>query len=66
MPSQRTVPRTKVHSDDRRQLQVRLDPETRARLEAEATRRRVSKTFMIEEMVRECLPRWEKQKLGAA
>jgi hypothetical protein len=58
-----TMARPTKYDEDRTQVQIRLTDSIRARLEKEAVRRRVSKTFLIEQMVIEQLPKWEKQKI---
>ena len=58
--------RPRQYTEDRTQVQIRLTDSIRSRLEKEAVRRRVSKTFLIEQMVIEQLPKWEKQKISAA
>jgi len=56
--------RPKQYHEERSQVQIRLTDTVRARLEKEAVRRRVSKTYLIEQMVSEQLPKWEKQKIS--
>lgn len=58
--------RPKTYSHERRQIQIRLTDPIRERLEKESRRRRVSKTFLIETMVEEQLPKWERQKISAS
>jgi hypothetical protein len=50
--------------DTRGQIQVRLPSALIQRLEEEADRRRVSKTFLVEQMILNALPRWEEQDLA--
>ena len=49
----------------RGQIQVRLPQELIDRLDVEAERRRVSKTFLVEQMINTSLPRWEEQSITA-
>jgi predicted transcriptional regulator len=52
-------------AEARPQVQVRLPQPMMDRLDAEAERRRVSKTYLVEQMVGEQLPKWEKQKIAS-
>jgi predicted transcriptional regulator len=49
----------------RGQIQVRLSQDLIDRLDVEADRRRVSKTFLVEQMIATSLPRWEEQDIIA-
>ncbi len=49
----------------RGQIQTRLPFDLIERLEVEAVRRRVSKTYLVEQMIADALPQWEEQALGA-
>ena len=57
--------RPRTYTEERSQIQIRLPDSLRERVEQESLRRRVSKTFIIEQLVLEGLPRWEKQKISA-
>jgi predicted HicB family RNase H-like nuclease len=50
--------------DGRGQIQTRLPHDLIERLEIEAVRRRVSKTFLVEQMIADALPAWEDQPLA--
>jgi predicted HicB family RNase H-like nuclease len=50
--------------DGRGQIQVRLPQDLIDRLDVEAERRRVSKTFLVEQMIATSLPRWEEQEIA--
>lgn len=50
---------------DRGQIQVRLPQDLIERLDIEADRRRVSKTFLVEQMIAAALPNWEAQEISA-
>ena len=52
-------------NSDRGQIQVRLPQDLIDRLDVEAERRRVSKTFLVEQMIATSLPRWEEQSIAA-
>ena len=52
-------------TDDRSQIQVRLPQDLIDRLDVEAVRRRVSKTYVVEQMIASALPRWEENEIGA-
>lgn len=58
------MPRPKVYKNDRVQLQIRLTPVIRKRLEREAGRRMVSKNFLAEKAIEDALVRWEKEDVG--
>ena len=59
------TPPTPVRVNDRGQIQVRLPQDLIDRLDVEAERRRVSKTFLVEQMIASSLPRWEEQSIAA-
>lgn len=48
----------------RGQIQVRLPQDLIDRLDVEADRRRVSKTFLVEQMIATSLPKWEEQDIA--
>ena len=54
-----------VRLNSRGQIQVRLPQDLIDRLDVEAERRRVSKTFLVEQMIATSLPRWEEQDIAA-
>jgi predicted HicB family RNase H-like nuclease len=47
----------------RGQIQVRLPQDLIDQLDVEADRRRVSKTFLVEQMLSSALPRWQEQEI---
>jgi hypothetical protein len=49
------------YNDARVQMQVRLPPKLRNRLQKEAARRAVSKTLLVERAIQESLDRWEQE-----
>jgi hypothetical protein len=55
---------TPVRGSDRGQIQVRLPQDLIDRLDVEAERRRVSKTFLVEQMISSSLQRWEEQDIS--
>lgn len=57
------MPRPLRYDDPRPQVQFRLPADLMDRLDAEADRRRISKTLLLEKLVTEALPRMEKQKI---
>jgi predicted transcriptional regulator len=57
------MPRSKVYPDKRIQTQIRLPPALYKRLDKEARRRGVSRTYLIERAIDASLPGWEKEKL---
>jgi len=50
--------------EERRQIQIRLPEDVRERLDDEANRRRVSKNYLIEQMIVDQLPAWEAQDIS--
>jgi hypothetical protein len=58
--------RPRKYDEERKQFQTRFPLSLAERLEREADRRHISKTLVIEQLVAEGLPRWEKQKISAA
>lgn len=57
-------PAPKANGADRGQIQVRLPQDLISRLDHEADRRRVSKTFLVEQMIATALPNWEAQDIA--
>lgn len=57
------MPRQKIYDGERIQIQVRLPEELGDRLDAEAERRMVSKTYLVERAIEMALPKWEKERL---
>jgi hypothetical protein len=53
-----------IKTNDRGQIQVRLPQDLIDRLDVEAERRRVSKTFLVEQMITASLPKWEEQEIA--
>lgn len=58
------APVVAARSNDRGQIQVRLPQDLIDRLDVEAERRRVSKTFLVEQMISASLPKWEEQDIA--
>jgi len=54
-----------VTKAERGQIQIRLPQDLIDRLDVEAERRRVSKTFLVEQMISSGLARWEEQEISA-
>jgi Ribbon-helix-helix protein, copG family len=54
-----------VTKAERGQIQIRLPQDLIDRLDVEAERRRVSKTFLVEQMISSGLARWEDQEISA-
>lgn len=54
-----------VTKSQRGQIQIRLPQDLIDRLDVEAEKRRVSKTFLVEQMIASSLPRWEEQEISA-
>jgi predicted HicB family RNase H-like nuclease len=48
---------------ERGQIQIRLSQDLVDRLGVEAERRRVSKTFLVEQMIATSIERWEEQEI---
>lgn len=61
----RKAPVVPVRPPTRGQIQVRLPQDLIDRLDVESERRRVSKTFLVEQMIATSLPRWEEQGISA-
>jgi hypothetical protein len=59
-------PPTPVKLNARGQIQVRLPQALIDRLDVEADRRRVSKTFLVEDILATYLPGYEEQVIGTA
>lgn len=57
------MPRPLRYDDPRPQVQFRLPADLMDRLDAEAERRGISKTLLLEKLVTEALPRMERQKI---
>jgi hypothetical protein len=53
-----------ANGSDRGQIQVRLPQDLIDRLDVEAERRSVSKTFLVEKMIAASLPKWEEQDIA--
>lgn len=53
-----------VTKNVRGQIQIRLPQDLIDRLDVEAERRRVSKTFLVEQMISSGLARWEEQEIA--
>jgi hypothetical protein len=53
-----------VTKAERGQIQIRLPQDLIDRLDVEAERRRVSKTFLVEQMISSGLARWEEQEIA--
>jgi hypothetical protein len=49
---------------ERGQIQIRLPQDLIDDLDTEAERRRVSKTFLVEQMITSSLPRWKEQEIS--
>lgn len=58
------APLPPTNRNDRGQIQVRLPQDLIERLDVEADRRRVSKTFLVEQMIANSLPKWEDQDIS--
>lgn len=58
--------RPKSYPADRIQMQVRLAPKLYDRLEKEAARRVVSKTFLVERALTQALEEWEDEQTLAS
>jgi hypothetical protein len=56
--------RPRSYDEERRQIQIRLPEDLRERLDDEASRRRVSKNYLIEQMISDMLPTYEGQALS--
>jgi predicted transcriptional regulator len=56
------MPRAKTYRNERVQMQVRLPAPLLKRIEKEASKRVVSKTFLVERALVEALDRWEADK----
>jgi hypothetical protein len=59
------VPPTPVRVKRRGQIQVRLPQPLIDRIDSEAERRRVSKTFLVEQILDTAIGKWEEQELLA-
>jgi len=59
------APPTPVRVNRRGQIQVRLPQPLIDRLDTEADRRRVSKTFLVEQILDANIARWEEQEISA-
>jgi len=59
------APPTPVKVNHRGQIQVRLPQDLIDRLDVEAERRRVSKTYLVEQMIATSIERWEDQDIAA-
>ena len=59
------TPPTPVRVNRRGQIQVRLPQPLIDRLDTEADRRRVSKTFLVEQILDANIARWEEQEISA-
>jgi hypothetical protein len=62
--AKKAAPIPASNGSDRGQIQVRLPQDLIDRLDVEAVRRRVSKTYLVEQMVASSLPRWEEQDIA--
>ena len=59
------APPTPVRVNHRGQIQVRLPQGLIDRLDTEADRRRVSKTFLVEQILDAAIGKWEEQEISA-
>jgi predicted HicB family RNase H-like nuclease len=62
-PTPRSRRRLTIPADEQVQIQIRLTPELRKRLTAEADRRVVSVNLLAERAIEHALNLWEKQRL---
>lgn len=53
------MPRAKTYRNDRVQMQVRLPAPLLKRVEKEATKRVISKTYLVERALNDLLDRWD-------
>lgn len=60
-----SVGRPRKYTDNRVQIQIRLDPKLKKRLQKEARRRAVAANLLAERAIEEGLGRWEQEKLLA-
>jgi predicted transcriptional regulator len=57
------MPRAKTYRNDRVQMQVRLPASLLKRVEKEATKRVISKTYLVERALSDLLDRWDAESL---
>lgn len=61
-----TMARPLKYTEDRVQMQVRIPPKLRKRLQKEADRRYVSKCLLVEAALKNSLEHWEQEQLVAS